>query len=103
MKIDLDKLRVENNEADARFEAVVGGHLALVQYRCRGNTIIFIHTEVPEALSGHGIANKLAKTALDYARAQHLRVVAYCPFVKGYIERHPEYQDLLLTSKSPNR
>jgi uncharacterized protein len=57
--------------------------------------LVLIHTEVPAALSGRGIAGLLAKTALDFARAKHLTIVPVCPFVKTYLERHPEYKDLV--------
>ncbi len=57
--------------------------------------IVFTHTEVPEALEGHGIAAKLAHTALEHARAQRLTVVPLCPFVASYIRRHAEYQGLV--------
>ena len=55
----------------------------------------FTHTEVPDALEGRGIGKRLVKAALDDARAQGLKVVPVCPFVKHYIENHPETQDLL--------
>jgi uncharacterized protein len=95
MNIDIDSVRVENNEAARRFEARIDEYLAVVQYRRAGDTITFIHTEVPEALEGHGIAAKLARTALEYARAHKLAVVPLCPYVASYIRRHPEYQDLV--------
>ena len=57
--------------------------------------IIYTHTEVPDALEGRGIGSKLARTVLDYARAAHLAVVPSCPFIRAYIARHPEYQDLV--------
>ena len=50
---------------------------------------------MPEQLEGRGIASKLAKTALDYSRAEGLTVVPLCPFIASYIERHPEYADLV--------
>ena len=61
----------------------------------RGNHIIFLHTGVPEALAGHGIANKLASFALEEARSQKLTVVPLCPFVASYIRHHQEYLSLL--------
>ncbi|HEX5689943.1 MAG TPA: GNAT family N-acetyltransferase [Roseiflexaceae bacterium] len=50
---------------------------------------------MPAALEGHGIASKMAKFALDEAQAEGLTIVPQCPFVRGYIERHPEYQSLV--------
>jgi predicted GNAT family acetyltransferase len=54
-----------------------------------------MHTEVPEALEGHGIAGKMAQFALEDAHARHLAVIPRCPFVAGYIRRHPAYADLV--------
>ncbi len=56
---------------------------------------VFTHTEVPPAFEGRGIAAKMAGTALEYARAKGFRVRSYCSYVTRYIDRHPEYQDLL--------
>ena len=95
MNVDLDNVIVDNNEAAQRFEAKVDNHVALMHYKRAGDSIIFTHTEVPEALEGHGIASRLAKTALEQARAEHLAVVPLCPFVASYIRRHPEYQELV--------
>jgi hypothetical protein len=58
--------------------------------------LALLETEVPESLRGTGIAGMLAKTALDYARENHLKVDVICPFVSGYLETHPEYSDLVL-------
>lgn len=87
---------VVNNEERHRFEVRVEGHLAQVQYRRSGDKITFTHTEVPEALSGKGVGNALAKTALDFARENNLKVVPICPFIRTYIQRHSEYQDLVV-------
>jgi predicted GNAT family acetyltransferase len=61
----------------------------------RGDTIFFTHTEVPEQLAGRGLGSALAKAVLERARAEHWTVVARCPFIAKYVERHPEYQSLL--------
>ena len=86
---------VRNNEAENQFELDVEGQLAVSQYRRRNGTIVFTHTEVPMELEGQGIGNELAKAALDYARSEELRVVPRCRFIAAFIERHPEYQDLV--------
>lgn len=95
MDIDTDALEVVDNPAAGRFEIRIGDEVAFVTYRREGNTIAYIHTEVPEALEGHGIAARLAAHALEYARANGLLVVPLCPYVAAYLERHPEYQDLV--------
>lgn len=86
---------VRNNEAESRFELETGGHVAAAYYRLSAGVITFVHTEVPEALSGQGIGSKLAKGALEQARAEGLKVVAQCPFIAAYIGKHPEFADLV--------
>jgi uncharacterized protein len=86
---------VINNAAEHRYELEVDGRLAIAAYRLRPGRITFTHTEVPEALAGRGIGTRLVKAALDDARAQGLKVVPVCPFVKHYMDTHPETQDLL--------
>jgi predicted GNAT family acetyltransferase len=71
------------------------GAIAYSNYRREGNVLTILHTEVPEALNGRGIGSALARGILDLARAQGLKVVALCPFVSGYLKKHPEYSDLL--------
>jgi predicted GNAT family acetyltransferase len=95
MNGNLDDVTVANNETAQRYEARVAGQLAVITYQQLGDRIVFMHTEVPEALEGHGIAGKMARFALDDARARRLMVIPQCPFVAGYIRRHPEYADLV--------
>jgi uncharacterized protein len=84
-----------NNEAEQRYELWVGDALALAAYKLEGDVIRFTHTEVPKALEGQGIGSRLIGNALDDVRRRGLKVVPLCPFVRRYIERHPETQDLL--------
>lgn len=86
---------VEHNRGKHRFEARVGGELALLEYRLSGKKITMFHTEVPSAAEGKGLGGKLAAAALGYARAEGLVVVPQCSFVASYIARKPEYADLL--------
>ena len=89
------EIRVVDNPDANQFEAHVDGHVALVSYIKRGDTIVFTHTEVPRELQGRGLASVLAKAVLDRARSERWRVVPRCPFIAKYIERHPEYQSLV--------
>lgn len=86
---------VVNNKAHHRYELVVDGHLAATYYKIEGAVITFIHTEVPDELAGKGIGSRLVKGALDQVRAEGLKVIPECPFVKAYIGKHSEYADLL--------
>jgi predicted GNAT family acetyltransferase len=86
---------VVNNKAQHRYELTVDGHLAATYYKIADGVITFIHTEVSPELGGQGVGSKLVKGALDQVRADGLKVIPECPFVKAYIEKHPEYADLL--------
>jgi uncharacterized protein len=91
-------LDIRNNEEESQFETTVDGHVALTAYDLEDpNRIVFTHTDVPEALSGRGIAGEIVKFGLDHAREKKLTVVPQCAYVASYIKRHPEYQDLLAT------
>lgn len=83
------------NEAAQRFELTVDGATAFAAFVRFPGGINYNHTVVPPALEGRGIGSALVRHALDYARAEHLRVQPDCSFVRAYIERHPAYQDLL--------
>jgi predicted GNAT family acetyltransferase len=86
---------VVDNPEESRFEAHVDGQIAFVSYLRRDDTIFFTHTEVPKELEGRGLGSVLARAVLERARAEHWKVVARCPFIAKYIERHPEYQAVL--------
>lgn len=88
---------IDNTEAK-RFEIHVDGQIAFEDYdfftTSQGEKgIEYKHTEVPKELGGRGIASYLAKSILDDAAAKGLRVKPTCPYVKSYIDKHPEYQD----------
>ena len=86
---------VRDNKAEAEFELTVRDHRAIAAYQMEGDTIVFTHTIVPTAIAGHGVASKLIRAALDSARDRGLKVIAQCEFVRAYIDKHPEYRDLL--------
>ena len=86
---------IVNNTAKHRYELAVDGHIAATYYEIAGNVITFEHTEVPPELGGKGIGSTLIKGALDQVRSAGLTVIAECPFVKAYIDKHPDYGDLL--------
>lgn len=87
--------QVVNNVKKFRFEVISGSQVSKLDYRLGRDTIALVHTEVPEELSGQGIGSTLVKTALQHARANELMVLPYCPFVASYIERHPEWEDIV--------
>lgn len=80
----------------SRYELRDGDTLAgFTRYHLRGGAIVFTHTQVSEEYEGQGAGSQLAREALDDARSRKLRVVAMCPFIAGWIERHPDYADLV--------
>ena len=91
----MNRQAIRDNRAEQEFELEIDGHRALAAYQLEGDRIVFTHTKVPHAIEGRGVGSKLIRAALDSARDQHLKVVPQCPFVATYIERHPEYRDLL--------
>ena len=86
---------IVNNSEKHRYELAVEGHIAATYYKIDNGVITFIHTEVPPELGGKGIGSKLIRGALDSGRADGLKVIAECPFVKAFIDKNPDYQDLL--------
>ena len=95
MTTDPPAIPVVHNTTAKRFEITMGNKTAYSKYLLAGGKIIIEHAEVPEALEGRGLAGRIVSTALDYARAQNLKVLPICPFAKSYIDKHREYQDLL--------
>lgn len=89
---------VRRNEATSRYEAVVDGEVAgFIGYAEDGATVDLQHTEVDDAYEGQGVGSALVRTTLEQLRQENPRpaVVASCQFVAGYIDRHPEFADLL--------
>ncbi|HEY7973796.1 MAG TPA: GNAT family N-acetyltransferase [Ktedonobacterales bacterium] len=95
MEPDFEHITVRDNQAEQRYEAQIDQALAVLEYDQQGQRITLIHTEVPSALEGHGIAGKLTRFALDDARARRLEVIPVCPFVVSYLRRHPADLDVV--------
>jgi predicted GNAT family acetyltransferase len=86
---DVDFEGVVDNRERSRFELTVDGQTAFLDYDRKPDVMIMVHTEVPPALRGRHLADVLARRAIDAARSEGLRVVAVCPFVRKYMEKHP--------------
>ena len=87
---------VQDNPARGRYEALVDGELAgSISYLTREGVLVLVHTEVEEGFEGQGIGGRLVAATLDDIRARGLRMRPFCRFVKAYLERHPEYADLI--------
>jgi predicted GNAT family acetyltransferase len=89
-------VEVTDNPDKARFEIVADGELAgFAQYHLRDGVIAFTHTQTDDRFRGHGLGSRLVRASLDEARARHLVVLPYCPFVLSWITEHDEYADLV--------
>jgi predicted GNAT family acetyltransferase len=88
-------ITISHDEARGRFQAHVGGHLCVCDYRLRDGVMHITHTEVAPELEGRGIAAELVRAALAHAAAHGLKVRPLCSYVRSYMQRHPETQALL--------
>lgn len=91
-----DKPQVTNDEAGQRWVAEIDGQEAgYAEYQRDGDRVVFTHTVVDDSFEGRGVGSALARAALDDARGAGSTVVAQCSFIAGWIDKHPDYQDLL--------
>ncbi len=89
-------IEVHDHRVLSRYEARVGTELAgIAAYERDDTRITFTHTAVEDAFEGQGVGGALARHALDEARSAGLKVRPWCPFFRGWIERHPDYADLV--------
>ena len=90
-----EQYKIFNNKDLMHFEIHDGNHVAFLEYRFYKKDIALMHTEVPESMSGKGIASVLATYAFKYAKDNSKPVMVYCPFVAAFLKRHPEYREQL--------
>jgi predicted GNAT family acetyltransferase len=84
-----------------RYEAHLDGELAgVLEYVVKRGRIALVHTEVAPAFEGQGVGAALARFALDDARARKLPVIASCPYVRAYLQKHPEDHDIVIGMKA---
>jgi uncharacterized protein len=95
MSAERPAIAVVHNVAASRFEAIVEGGLCRTDYRLTGDVMRLVHSEVPRKLEGRGVAGQVVRGALDYARANGLKVAPVCGYVRAYMRRHKETHDLL--------
>ncbi|WP_460477101.1 GNAT family N-acetyltransferase [Brachybacterium huguangmaarense] len=89
-------IEVVDNTERHRFEAMIDGELAgFTQYDDRGDAVEFPHTVVADRHEGQGVGSTVVRHALDAMREQGKKVIPTCSFVKGWIDKHPDYQDLV--------
>jgi predicted GNAT family acetyltransferase len=91
---------VRDNPEESRYEIRDGDRvLGFAAYERRGDTMVFTHTEVDPDAGQDGLGSTLVRAALDDVRSKGGSVVPLCPFVRGWIDRHPDYADLVATSR----
>jgi uncharacterized protein len=91
----LDTNVVNDPDAQRYVITVDGVPAGYALYRDEPGRRVFLHTQIDEDWAGHGVGSTLAQGALDDTRSAGLAVLPQCPFVRAYIERHTEYQDLV--------
>jgi predicted GNAT family acetyltransferase len=85
-----------HNSTTQRFETTIDGITAFLSYQvCDSGVWDYNHTIVPKELGGRGLGSQLVKFALDYAKSENKKIIASCSFVASYVDKHPEYQDLV--------
>ena len=93
---------VQDNPSENRYEIfdedTVAGFTA---YKLQPGQIAFTHTETEPAFAGQGLAKRLVAEALDDVRRRGLAVLPFCPYVRGFIARNPDYLDLVREEDRP--
>jgi predicted GNAT family acetyltransferase len=93
---DQSEIGVTDNARRRRYELSADGALAgFITYRTEPGAVVLMHTEVDPQFEGRGLGSRLVRGALDDIRARGVKVVPVCPFVRAYLERHPEQRDLV--------
>lgn len=88
-------MRVVDNKEENRFEAEIDGQMAVIEYSVKPGIVSLNHTEVPEALSGKGVASEMIEKVLLQIEQRGLKVIPVCPFIKKYIQKHPEWESII--------
>ena len=81
-----------NNEPIHNFELFVDGHRAFIDYQQKGDKVFLTHTEAPVEIEGKGVAHALTEKTFKYLEANNLKAVPYCPYIKVFLKRHPEWE-----------
>lgn len=91
-----EKVERQDGASKGRYRLVIDGIEAEMTYSRAGEGLIIIdHTEVPAALRGRKVGERLVRQAIEDARRDGTTIIPLCPFAKAQIDRHPEWQDVL--------
>lgn len=93
-------MNIEHDKENHQFISEVEGKVSHLKYKVLpdGKTLDYVSTYVPPELRGRQIAEQIVKTALDYAKENKYKVIPSCSYVHAYVERHPEYKDIVILS-----
>jgi uncharacterized protein len=90
---------VRDNPAELRYEILADDDLlGVIRYVAEPGTVVLVHTEIEQMAEGRGVGGRLVAGALADIRSRGLKLVPVCPFVRAYIARHTEYEDLVVAN-----
>ena len=93
----MDDYELIDNEERHQYEFHIGKYVPKIKYiKTKNGEIYLTHTEVPVALEGKGVGSQLAEKVLKDIEKQELRLVPLCPFVAGYIQKHPDWRRIVM-------
>ena len=93
----MENYKLIDNVALHQYEFRIGDLIPRIEYiKTKNGEIYLTHTEVPSALEGKGVGSSLVRLALEDIERQQLRLVPLCPFVAGYVQKHPEWKRLVM-------
>lgn len=95
MNTEIKDIPLIQNKEMQQFEMHINGSTALIAYEENGNNYALIHTEVPEALEGKGIASVLVLKVFKFIEAEGRSIIPLCPYVKSYLDKHPEWNRII--------
>jgi Predicted acetyltransferase len=95
MKEEFIALEVIKNDENHRFQLLVDGYIAFIDFKQEDQLIKLIHTEVPDELGGRGVAAALVEKTLEYLETHQYLLYPYCPYVFAYIKKHPEWKRIV--------
>ena len=93
------EIELIDNTDKSRFEVEIQDKMAIMDYKKKDNKLYILHTEVPKEFEGKGIASAMVKKVLNLIKEKDMKLVSLCPFVSGYIKRHPEYKSFIGKSR----
>ena len=92
----MDHGQVLDNRELQRFELPVGDQVVFADYRRQPGRLVITHVEAPLNLRGKGVAGELMQGMLDQVRAAQLKVLPLCPYARAWMQRRPDYRDLMV-------